>query len=222
MLLIMSGKMNTTDPKELLSPLVHGELRRRYLRRLTSYNADEIKYRLRHYFKVMFVRHPFERLLSAYINKFTKTYNVYFHKRYGRRIVRRYRENASAQSLRRGNDVTFSEFIQYVLDPLTTQSAEFNAHWRPCYQLCMPCVVRYDYIGKYETLAQDVRNVLRTLNVSHIHFPTYNGSGTRTADLMQTAFASISHEQLHGLWKLYEVDFEMFGYTYPDFSRRLR
>ncbi|KAI0226987.1 Carbohydrate sulfotransferase 11, partial [Lamellibrachia satsuma] len=219
-LLIMSGKMNTTDPKKLRPSLVHGELSYRYLRTLVSYSPDEIEYRLRNYFKVMFVRNPLERILSAYINKFTQKYSTYFRKRYGRRIVRRYRENPSEQSLQRGDDVTFNEFVQYILDPQTTQSIAFNAHWRQYYKLCRPCIVNYDYIGKYETLAYDVRNVLRKLNVSNIRFPASVSSGRRTADLVKSVYANISTEELHSLWKLYAVDFEMFGYKYPDFSRR--
>lgn len=169
----------------------------------------------------MFVRNPLERILSAYINKFTQKYSTYFRKRYGRRIVRRYRENPSEQSLQRGDDVTFNEFVQYILDPQTTQSIAFNAHWRQYYKLCRPCIVNYDYIGKYETLAYDVRNVLRKLNVSNIRFPASVSSGRRTADLVKSVYANISTEELHSLWKLYAVDFEMFGYKYPDFSRRL-
>lgn len=220
-LLIMSGKMNTTDPGELRSPLVHGELSNRYLRRLVSYSPDEIDYRLRNYFKVMFVRSPLERLLSAYINKFTRSYSTYFRKRYGRKIVRRYREDPSKESLQHGHDVTFNEFIQYVLDPQTRQSSAFNAHWRQYYKLCRPCIVKYDYIGKYETLTEDVANVLRALNATHIKFPASVRSGTRTADLVKNVYANISAEEIHSLWKIYAVDFEMFGYKYPDFSRRL-
>ena len=217
----MSGQMNTTDPAKLRPGLVHGELSSRYLRRLASYSHDEIDFRLRNYFKVMFVRSPLERLLSAYINKFTKAYSTYFRKRYGRKIVRRYREDPSDQSLQRGHDVTFSEFIQYILDPQTTESSSFNAHWRQYYKLCRPCIVNYDYIGKYETLAEDVGNVLRALNATHIKFPASVASGRRTADLVSSVYANISSEDIHGLWKTYAVDFEMFGYKYPDFSRRL-
>ena len=220
-MLVMSGQMNTTDPKDLNTSAVHHELRRRYLRRLISYTPDEIEYRLRHYFKVMFVRHPFERLLSAYINKFGTRYNAYFSERFGRTIVRRYRKNPSAQSLERGDDVTFNEFILYILDPLTTQSESFNGHWQLYNELCIPCVVKYSYVGKYETLSQDAENVLRKLNASHIHFPDFASSGRKTADRVQGFFANISSNDLHRLWKLYEVDFEMFGYTYPNISIKL-
>ena len=220
-MLVMSGKMNTTDPKELNSSLANGELRRRYLRRLTSYTPDEIEYRLHHYFKVMFVRHPFERLLSAYINKFGTRYNAYFSKRFGRTIVRRYRKNPSAQSLQRGDGVMFNEFIQYIVDPLTTQSESLNEHWQLYDKLCKPCVVKYNYVGKYETLSQDAQNVLRTINASHIHFPDFARSGKKTADLVNGFFANVSSNDLHRLWKMYEVDFEMFGYIYPNITRQL-
>ena len=107
----------------------------------------------------MIVRDPLERILSAYKNKFTLSYNTYFHTRYGRKIIRKYRKNPSAESLEKGHDVTFQEFIQYLLDPKTPRP--FNEHWRPISELARPCEIQYDVIGKYETMSEDVQYILK-------------------------------------------------------------
>ena len=63
----------------------------------------------------MFVRHPVERVLSAYRDKFTTTMSggQRFQKLYGRDIIKRFRKNPSMPSLKKGNDVKFDEFVQY-------------------------------------------------------------------------------------------------------------
>ncbi|XP_074648961.1 carbohydrate sulfotransferase 10-like [Tubulanus polymorphus] len=44
------------------------------IRPLSSYSQDEKTERLKTYFKFLFVRHPFERLLSAYLDKILNKY----------------------------------------------------------------------------------------------------------------------------------------------------
>jgi hypothetical protein len=43
----------------------------KYLTYLDSFSLDEIEFKLKNYKKIIMVREPFERLLSAYRNKFT-------------------------------------------------------------------------------------------------------------------------------------------------------
>ena len=218
-LLILTGKMNTTDPLALPADGVHDSLQNTYLKKLSSYSPKEIRHRLDNYYKFVFVRNPLERILSAYKNKFTLTYNTYFHMHYGRKIIKRFRKNPSAKSLETGSDVTFPEFIRYLLDPATTKKDLFNAHWRQYYQLCLPCLVNYDFIGKFDTLDADISSVLSHLHVDHmIRFPKrpYSAKRPRTADILRASFTNISSEDIHKLWELYSVDFAMFGYEYPD------
>jgi hypothetical protein len=69
------------------------------------------------------VREPFERLLSAYRNKFTEK-SPYFHKRFGRKIIRKYRTNPNVEDIEKGNNVKFPEFVQYITDPVTISGYE--------------------------------------------------------------------------------------------------
>uniref|UniRef100_A0A3Q3L6K5 Carbohydrate sulfotransferase n=1 Tax=Labrus bergylta TaxID=56723 RepID=A0A3Q3L6K5_9LABR len=108
------------------------------LRTLSEYSTSQINQRLRSYLKFVFVREPFERLVSAYRNKFTRSYNTAFHKRYGTKIVQRHRPNPEAEALERGNDVSFEEFVYYLVDPATQREEPFNEHWERVHSLCHP------------------------------------------------------------------------------------
>lgn len=218
-LLILTGRMNTTQPEALGSNDVHGRLEKTYLRRLDSFNINEIQHRLDTYYKFLFVREPFERILSAYHNKFTSRYNDMFKRVFGRKIVKNYRLNPTNESLHGGHDVTFEEFVAYLLDPKTTKRRPFNAHWRQYYDLCQPCLVHYDLIGKYETLNDDADLALTQIGVRRaLAFPTANPRRVRTSDLLAHKFANISAANIHQLWRLYSNDFSLFGYTRPRFG----
>jgi len=218
-MLILSGKMNTTDPMKISPAQAHSQQCGAYLKTLDMYTEEEIKHRLDTYFKFMFVRNPFERILSAYRNKFTVSYNKYFPKRYGRDIIKKYRKKPTVKAVNDGIDVTFDEFIKYLLDPETERP--LNAHWRQYYKLCHPCIMRYDAIGEYDTLDADMDYVLQKIGVSNIiKFPVANRikGRPRTTDILQKSYANISTEDIHKLWELYSVDFAMFGYSYPEFT----
>ncbi|TMS20480.1 Carbohydrate sulfotransferase 14 [Larimichthys crocea] len=101
---------------------------------LSSLKPEEIRYRLKHYFKFMFVREPMERLLSAYRNKFGEIQS--YQKKYGVEIVKRYRKSRAKDAPIKGDDVTFGEFVRYLLDE---DVERMNEHWMPMYNLCQPC-----------------------------------------------------------------------------------
>lgn len=84
------------------------------------------------------------------------------------------------------------------------------------YRLCHPCQVKYDFIGRLETLETDAEHLLKLLKVDHlVHFPS--GARNRTAASWEKAwFSKIPTEMRRELYKLYEPDFELFGYPKPD------
>ena len=58
----------------------------------TQVGEGNIEFRVRHFFKFVFVRHPFVRLVSAYRNKLSDN-NPWFERTYGSRILRYTRPN---------------------------------------------------------------------------------------------------------------------------------
>ncbi|RLW00073.1 hypothetical protein DV515_00009186 [Chloebia gouldiae] len=213
-MMVLTGRGKYSDPMEIPANEAHVSSN---LKTLNQYSIPEINHRLKNYMKFLFVREPFERLVSAYRNKFTQKYNTSFHKRYGTKIVRRQRKNATQEALRKGDDVKFEEFVAYLIDPHTQREEPFNEHWQTVYSLCHPCHIHYDLVGKYETLEEDSNYVLQLAGVgNYLKFPTYAKS-TRTTDEMTTEFfQNISSLHQTQLYEVYKLDFLMFHFSSRD------
>lgn len=218
----MTGKMNTTNPLDLKSNDVHFK-HDDLLTYLNEFSPDEIQEKIQNYKKIIFLRDPYERLLSAYRNKFADPKSLYFHKRFGRRIIRKTRKSPTIEELEKGNDVKFVEFVQYLTDPVTIQEG-YNEHWALYNTLCHPCTLKYNFIGKYETLDSDVDQVLSHLQMKDtIKFPPRNATYKRkkTGDMLADYYNKIPSEDLKKLWKIYSVDYKVFDYQYPEFLNNL-
>jgi hypothetical protein len=123
---------------------------------------------LTNYLKFTFVRNPYSRLVSAYIDKLFSP-NPYYWTRIGKEAIARFRRDPSAHALSCGHDVTFAEFIQYVIHTGETHTGQ-DEHFIPAHELCKPCQIRYDVIGKMETFVNDTLYILNKLNLStHAH-----------------------------------------------------
>lgn len=172
-----------------------------------------VKHKLQEYYKFMFVREPFARLLSAFKDKFVLN-NTAFHKRYGTQIIRHVRKNAPVNS--KGNDVKVAEFLQYVVD---SHVEDMNEHWMPFYELCQPCVVSYDFIGSMENLESDSTHVLKQLNVNEqVSFPrqqNYYRAGGK-GYVKSKKVSNIPPGLMRNVLKKYALDYKMFSYQMPN------
>ncbi|XP_003973897.1 carbohydrate sulfotransferase 14 [Takifugu rubripes] len=180
---------------------------------LSSLKPEEIRYRLKHYFKFMFVREPAERLLSAYRNKFGEIQS--YQKKYGVEIVKRYRKGLSKDASVAGDDVTFAEFVRYLLDE---DAERMNEHWMPMYNLCQPCAVNYDFIGSHEHLENDAEFVLQRVGAPpHVHFPErQTWYKPVTTETLHYYLCSLPQKLLRELLPKYILDFSLFAYPLPN------
>ncbi|XP_067653897.1 uncharacterized protein [Haliotis asinina] len=137
------------------------------LQKLLPLNNSSTQQYLKESVNIMFVREPFSRLISGYVDKLFAP-NPYFWTVIGKYIISNYRKDPSPQSLRCGHDVTFPEFVQYVVDTEARNDPHRDAHFTPTYDQCKPCQVPYNIIGKMETFKDDTAFILNTLgyNVS--------------------------------------------------------
>lgn len=211
---MLGGQTNETDPENISPSDAHGPRYKKYLKNLSQYTRPEIEKIVQEYYSFMIVREPTERLVSAYYNKFTLSYNQYFQLRYGRDIVKKYRSNPSSESLKNGNDVSLNEFIKY-LNNVESQSL-LNEHWAPYHQLCHPCAIQYDAIGHYEHLTEDVQHILNEGGID-ISYPQARRPAGKppTKQLLSNSLKDVSREQITDLWDSFKIDFEMFNYTIP-------
>ncbi|XP_058623575.1 carbohydrate sulfotransferase 8 [Onychostoma macrolepis] len=188
-----------------------------HLKRLDSFDQKGIIRRLKTYTKVLFLREPFERLVSAFRDKFESP-NSYYHPVFGKPIISKYRSNATQYALRTGAGVTFKEFIQYLLD--VHRPVGMDIHWEPVGHLCSPCLLDYDFIGKFETLEEEANFLLRRIGApSNLTFPSFkdrNPNAERTSlDITRRYFAQLNVTERQRAYDFYYMDYLMFNYSKP-------
>ncbi|XP_045199169.2 carbohydrate sulfotransferase 11-like [Mercenaria mercenaria] len=106
----------------------------------------------------MFVRDPYARLFSGYENKLYNA-NLYFWKQIGSHVVHIVRKTHDIVYTKYGFDVTFQEFIKYILY-LSESGRNINGHFSPMSNRCDPCSTHFNYIGKLETIADDAKYLI--------------------------------------------------------------
>ncbi|XP_018588209.1 carbohydrate sulfotransferase 12 isoform X1 [Scleropages formosus] len=192
----------------------------KFWKRYGKFSRHLMKVKLKKYTKFLFVRDPFVRLISAYRNKFEQE-NEDFYRQFAVVMLKRYGNYSDpptsvVDAFSAGIRPSFSNFIQYLLDPQTEKEMPFNEHWRQVYRLCHPCQINYDFVGKLETLDEDAEHLLRILRVDNIvQFPASNRNRT-VSSWEWDWFASIPHKWRQELYRLYEADFKLFGYPKPE------
>lgn len=209
LLMVLTGRSNTTNVVSIPASLAHNESSHQ---RLSDIPTSQLPPILSTYTLFVMVRHPFERLLSAYRNKLedNQASAKYFQSIFGRHIIKHYRNNATQKDLETGDNVTFKEFVRYLITE-GVDSASANEHWRSVYSLCRPCDLDYTFIGKYDTFTEDTQAVLDLISAPKLTFP-HTRSG-KTGDRLRTYFRQLDLDDIKSLYLLYEMDFKLFGYT---------
>ncbi|ELT96761.1 hypothetical protein CAPTEDRAFT_38320, partial [Capitella teleta] len=119
------------------------------------YKEEQRKFMLNTYHKVLAVRHPVLRLISAYKDKF---FDILYSQRHNEHIIETYRTAPVDPFSPYVNRPTWLEFMHFVLEHEKSQG---DVHWMRYESLCQPCKHNYDSIIKLETIDEDVKDFLR-------------------------------------------------------------
>jgi len=117
-------------------------------------------------------------------------------------------------------NVTFDEFVRYVLWEVE-HKAQVDPHWRPQYDVCRPCHIKYDYLGYYETMHDDAKDVLRKITAkSTIQFPPgdFDSQVPNSSEYLEL-FQNVTVGDIRRILDFYENDYKLFGYKIPDAIR---
>lgn len=154
-------------------------------------------------FKFSFVRHPTRRIVSGFMDFVVEGGNptAFRHARYFRSF-----------GIRAGDTGTdnFHRFLDYVEEGIRLRALYSDRHFRPqVLNLALP-EIEYGMIGKLESFAADMEEILRRAGVWHEGlrpFLATKANSTRPALFApdQAAIARIA--------RIYAEDFERFGYS---------
>jgi len=154
------------------------------------------------------VRHPFERLVSAYLSKMQKGSDRHF------LSVRNFIKE-------KYGEVTFPNFIHLILHESKAKCRSMNTckldkHWLPYISRCAFCDIPYRVIGKAETFQEDTFYISQLAGVQLGHvIGNRSGGSLSSRDLTRHYFGQLDRRTVERLYRLYQVDFQMFGYS-PD------
>ncbi len=189
----------------------YGNLKKHGLKLLHKYSPSNVTRILRDYKKFVVVRHPYIRLHSAFMQKLANLKDPQFAPNYGVRIIKRYWKNPSPQNLATGQNITFEDFVRYITDPDVPFAEGNQEHWATYKYICEPCLIKYDYILKMETMAEESEPLLREVIGTNLTLGMRNVNPAHHEDM--SPYDAIPRELMDRLWGKFGMDFKLFGYS---------
>ena len=141
------------------------------------------------------MRHPFERLVSAYIDKVVPEEGY---------LAEAFREEFG--------EPTFSKFVGKVLKD--AQHGSFDIHWEPFISACSYCYFNYSIISKLETVDEDREVILETVGARVPERKRIQNQkiGKKIENVTSDLFSELTTEACDALASIYRYDLEMFEY----------
>ena len=170
----------------------------------------------------MFVRHPPERVLSAYRNKIEHPLNakpteqsIWDEVRFS--ILSTYRTNFNTKAVDTIDEdniyPSFAEFIHFLYD---SQPALMNEHYKPMIELCQPCAVGYQYVGNFATLRENANAVLDYLHInSSLFWDRGKHVKNPTVSYVEDYFSELQPIDVHRLEEKFADDIAFYNTLFP-------
>ncbi|XP_077970830.1 carbohydrate sulfotransferase 9-like [Styela clava] len=178
----------------------------------------EINKRLNNYYRIMTVREPLERVVSAYIDKMLPdgTGEKYYEK-ISKTIHKKFAKNKNTKYFQPGS-ASFEEFV----DSILSNPKQHDIHWRSYSDICDPCHIQYDYIVKLETIALDSEYLVKKFGISDDLLFERDSNlseslGHKWKSKYRTYLEGLPMKKLHALYETYWEQYKLFNYSTPSF-----
>jgi hypothetical protein len=151
-------------------------------------------------FKFVFVRNPYTRLASVYCDKIRDRPSPHF--------VNQIEQSAARLGIGLSDPITFDEFVGVV----SRQGiAEMDPHWRPQYYEGRFGTVRYDFVGRMETMPNDLIYALERINAPAALIERA-GDRLNATGAPLDLWASVSPEVHRQYLATFAIDFDVLQY----------
>ena len=138
---------------------------------------------------------------------------------HGREILKNFRPNATRRALENLDDITFPEFIQYLVTKGGSETSPvMDWHWDNYNNLCDMCNIEYDFIGHYETLEEDLVALKTMVGLDYYGSKAFNYGvlkASKTSSELLNYYSRIPLKWINDLGVIYKSSFEMFNYSFP-------
>lgn len=179
---------------------------------LNAYSREDIDYILKHYLKLVVVRNPLDRILSAYMDKIENPKESYFARTswYIAKNVRYWPKLFGYHGTPGGEKgsnwwPSFNEFVTYITGGLLK-----DEHWSSMVEISMPCQVNYTFIAHVETFKQDMDCVWGRIHNVSTWFPWENANNASLQTLKY--YKNMTKDLISKFVTYFAEDFEAFGY----------
>jgi chondroitin 4-sulfotransferase 11 len=173
------------------------------------------------------VRHPFDRLVSAWNNKFSQPNQSCLIQGRLAEIASEYLQTIdpfrSSKFDPTRESLTLEQFLHLVSEKIN--SGFKNHHWASFYETCLPCHIHYDHVFRLETLSRDITSLydyLRHFNETK-SIPTITHANEHRAiqsqqkmEAMAKIYKDIEVKIKLGLQRVYGRDLTLFGYKWEN------
>lgn len=166
------------------------------------------------------LRHPLERLLSAYIDKIEgslkkdgspSSYNYF--DRLKSAILNSTRQD-SKEKISGNADVSFSVFIQWLV---SQDYAALNEHFMPQYYNCEPCRMDYHFYGHFENFSEDANSILEQFKpgLRLAMSEGYHSNERATSSLLSSYYAELPDSLKKALYTNFSLEFDFYHHLFP-------
>ena len=172
-------------------------------------------------FKFVFLRHPFERLVSAFFDKFVQDTDQNFVSS----VVMPLPEfQFFMKIINWTKKISFKRFVTFVLSELEKGSISHGTfHWMPFSDFCGMCHVHYSFVGKIETLAEDLKMLEQYFpekfrdKLAEIFSSKQNASTGKSNKTVEKYFKQLPKKLILKLYDAYKQDFLIGDYPFPEY-----
>lgn len=181
----------------------------RHLSARRANSLGDIVKKIQEYTKVIIVREPLSRLLSAFRNKLEHNARNDQYANLASQLHTKY-GNGSGEQVEGAPVISIDDFLSYLTEEPGSQN---DQHWNFYHRLCSPCTIGYDYIIRMSTIDEDMEYIKSRFGIT-VPFPRSYDSFTDNLKVHQY-FTKANPLLVNKIFHTYQLDFDLFGFPPP-------
>lgn len=120
------------------------------------------------FFKFTFVRNPFSRAVSVFLDKHVNGGPPYTRQHWNRKFFGQLGFRASRFSKNPGGLLSFGQFVDLVGGVMRRERETIEPHIAPQMDMCALNEIKYDFVGRFENLEEDAKKVMGIIGVEKL------------------------------------------------------